>query len=151
MEYLERSLRLNPSDVLAHCYYGRGLMFSGRPALAIPHFERFQRLNPTDPNAHLAGMYHAIARMFLRDWAGTVQTARESLAACGGRNPWTWVVLMIGLAGLGNLDEARAALPELKSVAPHWDRQFVEDFFTQCQEDRALLRPMFEILRTVWA
>ena len=151
MEYLERSLRLNPSDVLAHCYYGRGLMFSGRPALAIPHFERFQRLNPTDPNAHLAGMYHAIARMFLCDWAGTVQTARESLAACGGRNPWTWVVLMIGLAGLGNLDEARAALPELKSVAPHWDRQFVEDFFTQCQEDRALLRPMFEILRTVWA
>lgn len=150
MEYLERSLRLNPSDVLAHCYYGRGLAYSGKPALAIPHFERFRRLNPTDPNANLAEMYLAITQAFLQNWDEAVKAARDSLAACGGRNPWSWVVLMAGLGGQGNLDAAKATIPELAIVAPHWDLQFVEQFFEDCQEDKALLPPIFSILRTIW-
>ena len=151
MQYLQRSLRLNPSDVLAHCYYGRGLMFSGKPAVALAHFERFKRLNPNDPGAHMAGMYHSIALAFLQRWEEAEETARGSLAASGGHNPWSWVFLMISLGGQGKSDDAAAVIPELKKVAPHWDREFVENFLTECQEDKELLPPVFEILQSIWS
>ncbi len=151
MEYLQRSLRLNPSDVLAHCYYGRGLMFSGKPAVALAHFERFKRLNPNDPGAHMAGMYHSLALVFLQRWEEAEKTARGSLAAAGGRNGWSWVFLMISLGGQGKSDDAAAVIPELNRVVPHWDRDFVENFLTECQEDKELLPPVFEILRSVWS
>ena len=150
MEYLQRSLRLNPSDVLAHCYYGRGLMFSGKPAVALAHFERFKRLNPNDPGAHMAGMYHSIALVFLQRWEEAEETARRALAASGGRNPWTWVMLMISLGGQAKSEDAAAVIPELMKVTPHWDRDFVENFLDECQEDKELLPPVFEILRRVW-
>lgn len=150
MEYLQRSLRLNPSDILAHCYYGRGLMFSGKPAVALAHFERLKRLNPNDRGAHMAGMYHAIALAFLHRWEEAEETARASLAASGGRNPWSWVFLMISLQGQGKSDDAAAVIPELKRVVPHWDREFVENFLTDCQEDDELLPPLFEILGRIW-
>jgi adenylate cyclase len=150
MEYLQRSLRLNPSDVLTHCYYGRGLMFSGKPDLALAHFERFKRLNPNDPGAHIAGMYHSVALVFLQRWQEAEETARWTVAASGGGNQWSWVMLMISLGGQGKSDDAAAVIPELKKVAPHWDREFVENFLTECQEDKELLPPVFEILRSVW-
>lgn len=150
MEYLQRSLRLNPSDVLTHLYYGRGLTFSGKPVLAIAHFERFKRLNPADPGAHMAGMYHSIALAFLQRWEEAEEAARASLAASSGRNPWSLAFLMIALGGQGKLDEASAVAPELRGVAPKWDRKFVENFLTACQDDKELLPPIFEILRSVW-
>jgi len=35
-------------------------------------------------------------------------------------------------------------------VTPHWDRDFVENFLEECQEDKELLPPIFEILGRVW-
>ncbi len=150
LSYLQQSLRLNPSDVLAHLYYGRGLMFSGKPELAIAHFERFRRLNPHDTGAHMAGMYHAIGLTFLQRWAEAELVARQSLAECGGRNPWSWAFLAIAQGGQGKFDDAAAAIADLVKLSPHWTRGFIENFLTECQEDKALLAPLFEILRIVW-
>lgn len=150
MPYLQRALRLNPSYVLAHCYYVRGLMFSGRPAIALAHFERFNRLNPNDPGAHMAGMYHAIALAFLTRWAEAEAVARGSLAASGGRNPWSQVFLMIALGGQNRDEEAACVHDDLARVAPHWDRAFVDGFLRECQEDSELLPPLFVILDRVW-
>ena len=58
---------------------------------------------------------------------------------------------MISLSGLGKSDDASAVIPELNKVAPHWDREFVESFLTECQEDKELLPPIFEIVRCVWS
>lgn len=150
MQFLQRALRLNPSDVLAHCYYGRGLMFSGQPAIAITHFERFNRLNPNDPGAHMAAMYHAIALAFLERWPESETAARSGIAASGGRNPWCQVFLGIALGGQGKDNEAKESIAALENIAPHWTRQFVDEFMTGCQENHALLAPMFSILDRVW-
>ncbi len=99
----------------------------------------------------MAGMYHSIALVFLQRWEEAEETARRALAASGGRNPWTWVMLMISLGGQGKSDDAAAVIPELKKVTPHWDIEFVENFLTECQEDKELLPPIFEILRSVWS
>ena len=136
--------------MFAHLYYGRGLTFSGKPELAIAHFERFNRLNPTDPGAHLAGMYHAIALLFLQRWEAAEAVARGSLAAIGGRNPWSAVFLMIALGAQGKLDAANVVVSEMKGLARKWDRKFVENFLTECQDDKKLLPPIFAILRSVW-
>jgi adenylate cyclase len=150
MEYLHHSLRLNPSDVHTHLYYGRGLTYSGKPALAIAHLERFNRLNPADPGAHMAGMYHAIALAFLQRWEAAEDVSRASLAASGGRNPWSTVFLMIALGGQGKFEPAMVVLSGLKELAPKWDRKFVENFLTECQDDKQLLPPIFAILGRVW-
>lgn len=150
LSYLQQSLRLNPSDVLAHLYYGRGLVFSGKPELAIAHFERFRRLNPNDPGAHMAGMYHAIGLSFLQRWEDAEQVARQSLAECGGRNTWSWAFLAIALGGQQRFDDAAGAIAELLKLSPHWTRGFVENFLKECQEDKALLVTLLEILRSVW-
>lgn len=150
MEYLHRSLRLNPSDVLTHCYYGRGLMFTGKPELALAHFERFDRLHLNASGELIAGMYHSIALVFLQRWKEAEERARRALAASGGRNPWTWLMLMISLGGQGRCHEASALLPHLKKVSPHFDRKFVEEFLSGCQEHKAILPPTFAVLRSVW-
>lgn len=150
MEYLHRSLRLNPSDVLTHCYYGRGLMYTGKPELALAHFERFNRLNLNDSGGLIAGMYHSIALVFMQRWKEAEETARRALAASGGRNPWTRVMLMVALGGQERYDEAAAQLRDLKHIWPHFGRKFVEDFLDQCQEHKALLPPTFAVLRSVW-
>jgi hypothetical protein len=150
MEYLHRSLRLNPSDVVAHCYYGRGLMFTGKPALALAHFERFNRLNLNESRGLIAGMYHTIALVFLRRWKEAEEAARHALAATGGRNPWTRVMLMIALGAQGKHGKAAAALADLRRLWPYFHREFVEDFLIKCQEDKDLLPPVLELLRGVW-
>jgi adenylate cyclase len=150
IEYLHRSLRLNPSDVLTHCYYGRGLIFTGKPALALAHFVRFNRLNLNESGALIAGMYHTMALVFLQRWKEAEETARRALAASGGRNPWTWVMLMISLGAQGKSDEASAVVAKLKKVSPHLDRKFVEHFLIESQEHKEILSPALAILRSVW-
>ena len=141
---------MNPSDVFAHCYYGRGLMFSGNPSDALGHFARFKRLNPDDPGAHMAYMYFAIALMFLERWQEAEAMARESLAYCGGRNGWSLVVLMIALQAQGHETEARAVVGDLARVVPHWNADFVHTFFHDCQQDKSLLTAMDEYLDRAW-
>ncbi len=148
--YLERSLRANPSEVLTHCYYGRGLMFSGEPERALTHFARFKRLNPTDPGAHMAAMYHALAIVFARRWPEAESIARDAITAAGGGNPWSWTALAIALGALGRETEARAAIANLLRLSPHWTRQFVETFFTTCQSEQSLVTPLLDILRIIW-
>ncbi len=150
IEYLQRSLRLNPSDVLTHRYYGRGLLFTGKPELALAHFERFNRLHLNDSGELIGGMYHSIALVFLQRWNEAEERARRALAASGGRNPWTRVMLIIALGGQGKRDEAAALLLELKKLWPHFCRAFVEEFLAKCQEDKDILPPTFEALRSVW-
>lgn len=151
MEYLQRSLRLNPSDVLTHRYYGRGLLFTGKPEFALAHFERFNRLHLNDSGELIGGMYHSIALVFLQRWSEAEERARRALAASGGRNPWTRVMLMIALAGQGKRDEATALLLELKKVWPHFGRAFVEEFLAKCQEHKEILPPIIDALRSVWS
>lgn len=151
MGYLQRSLRLNPSDVLTHRYYGRGLLFTGRAELALAHFERFNRLHLNDSGELIGGMYHSIALVFLQRWKEAEERARRALAASGGRNPWTRVMLIIALGGQDKREEAAALIRELKRIWPHFSRQFVEEFLDKCQEHKEILRPTFEVLRTVWS
>lgn len=150
MEFLQRSLRLNPSDALTHCYYGRGLIFTGRPDLALAHFERFNELNLNDSGNLMGGMYHSIALVLMQQWGEAERVARRANAAAGGRNPWTLVMLMIALGAQGKFGQAKEVLAQLGKIAPHWTPRFVEEFFLECQEDHALLPPMFSLLRSVW-
>jgi tetratricopeptide (TPR) repeat protein len=107
--YLERSLRLNANDAITHLYYGRGLMFTGRPEPAIAHFERFERLNPTDRGSHMAQMYHSLGLVFSQRWKDAERVAREGIAAAGGQNGWTWVALIVALGAWRRISTSRSS------------------------------------------
>src|SRR5215467_12980594 len=108
-------------------------LYAGQPDKAITLAEKGIRLSPTDPRLFiwlpaLAGAHYQL---------GNYQKAIEV-----GRRSWTlnrhWPAglryVVAGMGQLGRLEEARAALAELKGLDP--DLGFVEGILTRLYRDR---------------
>ena len=114
---IERSLYLNPNS--AQGYTGGGWVntHSGRPLVAIGHFERAMRLSPLDPEKGIAlsgiGMSHLMLERFEEalQWG---ETALQEMSNYGSSHR----VVICALVGLGRLDEARTAARRLLDAFP---------------------------------
>ena len=109
----DHAIQLNPSFAMARALLGSALSDSGKAEEAIPHLEQTIQLSPRDP---LIGHVHArMARafLFLRKHEKAVEWARTGL-----RHPnINWPIhsyLVSALGHLGNQDEARRALDDLR-------------------------------------
>jgi adenylate cyclase len=116
-EYREAG-NLNPSYAVAHVMLGHMLAYTGHPEETIPLVEKGIRLSPSDP------------RLFM--WLPALAVAHYQLghyeqAVVVGRRSWTlnrnWPLGLIhataGLAQLGRIEEAQAALADLKGLDPN--------------------------------
>jgi adenylate cyclase len=112
---LHQAIELNPSFAAAYAILGHELTYVGRPEETIPLVEKGIRLSRTDP------------RLFF--WLPAVAAAHYQLghyqhAIEIGRRSWTlnrnWPVglryVVAGLAQLGRIEEAQAALIELSRL-----------------------------------
>jgi len=118
MSALQEAIKLNPSDAAAHVLLGQLQLYRGRAEEAISLAEKGIRLSPSDPRLFMWLPAVAAARYLAGQYAGAVEIGRRSWAL----NPnWpaglTYVVA--GLAQLGQMDEARAALTDLRRVDPN--------------------------------
>ena len=113
----EEAIRLNPSHAAAHVQLGQMYNYTSRPEEAIALEERGIRLSPTDPRLF----------MWLPALAGAhYQLGHYAEAIEYGRRSWTlsriWPhglrYVVAGLAQLGKMEEAKAALAELKRMDP---------------------------------
>ena len=117
LSVIERSLYLNPNS--AQGYTGGGWVntHSGRPLVAIEHFERAMRLSPLDPEKGIAlsgiGMSHLMLERFEEalQWG---ETALQEMSNYGSSHR----VVICALVGLGRLDEARTAARRLLDAFP---------------------------------
>jgi TolB-like protein/Tfp pilus assembly protein PilF len=126
-EEFRRVLDLNPNFAAAYGYLGQALTHAGRPDEAIPNLERAIRLSPHDPqNAvfnvalgashYLAGRYDAAIAFSRSAWQ-----QRYGLTAAHR-------VYCASLAQAGRVDEARAALGELKKLHPELSIAWIEKY-----------------------
>jgi len=112
---LEEAISLNPSFAAAHVMLGQMYVYVGRREEAIELAETGIRLSPADPRLDrwlpaLAGAHYQ-----LRHYAEAVEAGRRSWTL--NRNwPHGLRYVVAGLAQLGRIKDAQAALSELKRM-----------------------------------
>jgi adenylate cyclase len=111
----EEAIKLNPSFAAAHAVLGHSLTYAGRPEETVQLVEKAIRLSPNDPRLFIWLPALASAHYQLRRYDQAIEAGRRS---------WTlnrsWPVglryVVAGLAQLGRLEEARAALADLRRL-----------------------------------
>ena len=89
----------------------------GKPGVGVESIEKGIRLSPRDPRLFIWLSGLAAAHYQLRDYSQAVEIARRSFAL--NRNYITGLTYVVaGPAQLGNVEEARTALAELRALDP---------------------------------
>jgi len=116
-EYQE-AVNLNPSYAAAYVMLGSTFTYRGQPEEGVALVEKGIRLSPTDPRLFMWLPPLAAAHYQLRNYAQSIEIGRRSWAL---NRSWpiglTYVVA--ALAEIGQIDEARAALADLKTLDPN--------------------------------
>ncbi|MBV8507147.1 MAG: adenylate/guanylate cyclase domain-containing protein, partial [Alphaproteobacteria bacterium] len=140
----EEAIKLNPSFAAAHVLLGQMYLYSGRPEETIELAEKGIRLSPSDPRLFIWLPALAGAHYQMRHYAEAVEAGRRSWSL--SRNwPHGLRYVVAGLALLGRIDEARAALDDLKT----FDRTLgvVEAGFMRTYRDRGGIDHILDGLR----
>jgi TolB-like protein/class 3 adenylate cyclase len=115
MAEMRQAIELNPSFAAAQAILGHMLTYAGQPEETIALVEKAVRLSPSDPRLFIWLPALAAAHYQLRHYEQAVEIGRRSWTL--NRN---WPVglryVVAGLAQLDRLDEARAALADLKGL-----------------------------------
>jgi adenylate cyclase len=114
----EEAINLNPSFAAALVLLGQMHLYRGHPEEAISLAEKGIRLSPTDPRLFIWLPALAGANYQLRRYQEAIETGRRSWTL--NRNwPGGLRYVVAGLAQLGRIEEARAALAELRLLNPN--------------------------------
>jgi len=115
----EEAIRLNPSFAAAHAILGAVINFRGEPEEAIASVEKGIRLSPSDPRLFIWLTGLAAAHYQLRHYSQAVEIGRRSWTL--NRSYITGLTYIVaGLAQLGRIEEAKAALSDLKELDPNF-------------------------------
>ncbi|MEH6638847.1 MAG: hypothetical protein V7717_06215 [Porticoccaceae bacterium] len=149
VNYLERSLALNPGSNSSRLYYGSALWTDGRPEDGCAQLKMFIRRSPNDPYIGHAYFFLSFCFLTLNDMQQAEQAARE----CVKHSPsfgWGYVVLASALKALDREGEAKQQMLKVKQLEPGWTYLQNEAFFNHIfrkPEQAALLNAL---LRQVW-
>jgi tetratricopeptide (TPR) repeat protein len=114
----EVAIKLNPSFAAAHVLLAQMYLYAGRRGEAIKGAEKGIRLSPSDPRLFIWLPALAGAHYQMRHYEEAVEAGRRSWSL--NRNwPHGLRYVVAGLAQLGRIEEAQAALAELKLMDPN--------------------------------
>jgi adenylate cyclase len=109
----EEAIKFNPSFAAAHVLLGQMYLYAGRRQETIEQAEKGIRLSPSDPRLFIWLPALAGAQYQMRHYAEAVEAGRRSWSL--NRNwPHGLRYVVAGLAQLGRIGEAQAALAQLK-------------------------------------
>jgi adenylate cyclase len=113
----EEAIKLNPSFAAAHVLLGQMYLYAGRREEAIERAAKGMRLSPSDPRLFIWLPALAGAHYQMGHYAEAVEAGRRSWSL--NRNwPHGLRYVVAGLAQLGRIEEAQAALADLKRMDP---------------------------------
>jgi adenylate cyclase len=114
----QEAIKLNPSFAAAYAILAAVLNFRGASEEAVASVEKAVRLSPNDPRLFIWIAALAGAHYQLRHYSQAIEIGRRSWTL--NRNYTIGLNYVIaGLAQLGNIDEARAALADLQQIDPN--------------------------------
>ena len=115
--YLDRALEACPNSAIAWVLSGANLAYLGRGAEAVRHAEQGLQLSPFDQGRAYQYSFLAIAHYAQGSYDESLKWARLSVS----ENPFYTSVrrsVIVALAGLGRLEEARAEAARLLELEP---------------------------------
>jgi tetratricopeptide (TPR) repeat protein len=116
-ELTRLSLQLNPNSVMALTSVAFNEVFLVNPPEALKLLDRAERISPRDPRVWFMATARAHAHLQAEQYSEAASWARKALA----RNPRSTRALRIlamGLARLGELDQAAKAIREVLAIEP---------------------------------
>ena len=119
----ETAVELNPNLAVAHHELGIVLMHSGRYAEAISCFDKAIRLSPNDPSRWNFFLQKGIAQYQLGEYESAIGDYKTA-ARLRPDAFWPHTLTAAALVGLGQMDEARAAVAEVLSRKPDFTLAF---------------------------
>jgi TolB-like protein len=144
MASFQEAINLNPSYAPAHVLLGQMDLYRGHPEEAIALVEKGIRLSPKDPRLFIWLPALSGAHYQLKHYDRAIDIGRRSWML--NRNwPAGLRYAVAGLAQLGRLEEAKAALEELKSLNP--DLAFIEANLRRLYDDQAAVDHILDGLR----
>ena len=149
IDYLERSIAINPNNTNVLISYGAALWAAGRTEEAIARLEDVIKRFPKDPFLPLAYLDLSLNNLIQGDFQQAEAAARNTIRHYSGFN-WGYLVLAMSLSALGQSPEAIAQLEKMHALDREFTRQNAADFFRH-----ALLKPdqadgMVELLQQAW-
>ena len=121
----ERAIALDPNDAGGYDVLGQIQRFVGQPEESIRLTEKAMRLNPRYPVGYLVDI--GIAYRVARRYEEAIVSLKKALIL----SPDLWVVhanLAACYAELGRLEEARAAVAELRRLNPKFSLEVFKHF-----------------------
>lgn len=114
---VRRAVALNPNNVNVSLFAGWANNFGGDLDEALEHFERAQRLSPSDPGLFLFLTGQAMAHLLSGRYVQAAELALKSAAIYPSWDTSYWV-LATANAELGRVDATREAVGRLLSLSP---------------------------------
>jgi adenylate cyclase len=111
----EEAIKLNPSFAAAHVLLGQMYLYAGRREEALERAQKGIRLSPSDPRLFIWMPAVAGAHYQLRHYEEAVEAGRRSWSL-NRKWPHGLRYVVAGLAQLGRVKEAQAALAELRRM-----------------------------------
>ena len=140
----QEAIDLNPSYAAANAILGGMFTVRGQPEKGLALVEKGIRLSPSDPRLYIWLPSLAATHYQLRHYAEAVEVGRRSWTL--NRNwPLGLTYVVAGLTQLGRIDEARAALADLKGLDPNFS--FVRTTLQRLYTDQAGIDHLLEGLR----
>jgi tetratricopeptide (TPR) repeat protein len=121
----EHALELNPNFAAAHGYLGWAYAFDGQSENAIAHLDQAIRMSPHDPQNSIFNVGLAIAYYFAGRYDDAVAACRKAFQQRSGMARGSRIYVA-SLAQAGHLDEARAALAQMKQTHPELSIAWIE-------------------------
>jgi adenylate cyclase len=140
----EEAIRLNPSFAAAHVLLGQMCLYAGRREEAVEQADKGLRLSPSDPRLFIWLPALAGAHYQMRHYEEAVAAGRRSWSL-NRHWPHGLRYVVAGLAQLGRIEEAQAALAELKRMDANLE--FSASVFRRNWSDPADIDHLLEGLR----
>ena len=125
VEEYQRALNINPNFAAAHGHLGMAYGLDDQPDKAIAHLEQATRMSPHDPQTFLFNTNLAIAHYVAGRYAEAVAFGRKAVQQRPGFTPGLRIYAA-SLAQAGQIEEASAALDQLKNLQPDISIAWIE-------------------------
>jgi len=132
----ERARELDPSSAMTLGLMALALTGAGRANEAIDAISRALILSPRDPALHWYLSAYSFAYLQLGQYEDAVREARRAVASFRGWQP-PWVALAVGLAGVGQWQDAKAAAATAADIDSGIDRAGFKRYFRYVVRDEA--------------
>ncbi len=143
--HLEQAIAINPSSSRALVALAQAYGMNGRLEECIMHAEELVRLDPMSPSSFRHRAILGVTNCVARDFEEAIRWGKSAVAHSPQRGN-TYLPLIAGYVGNGQLEEAKQTVTEMRIHAPDFKVERHMDFMRFSK--RELLDPYIELLRT---